>query len=395
MNAPDQDDDLLEQVARQLEARKGAPLAASQPPQVDEHAVGSEPPSAEAAPAPAPESAPAPVAEAAEPTAPPATEEQEPEWMAALPPEAREQLQQLRGESTEAKRLKAEIQQLQANYGSLYNRLAPTQRELEQLRRQVQRPGSAPQAEAPTLSMDSWFKRLPKATQAFYEQYPEDRDAAFEAARAAVDGMAQHLQAETQRQLQQIRLDSERAQLQARHPDFQLYVQRFDQQRQQWVSPTRQAEDYWGWVNKQPEQIQALAMGSTAAENADALTLYKWEKDNPAFSQTLQSEPFQQWASAMPPRLTEMVFSPNLDERLTVLSYFWRDYEEANRGAAPPTPEANAAQQLAARRERQAERIAPSPRGTSAPTSVAAGSFDEDAAIEDVYQRMRVRGSRG
>ena len=45
----DDDDDLLEQVARQLEARKGAPLAASRPPETDPQ-VTSEPLAADAPP---------------------------------------------------------------------------------------------------------------------------------------------------------------------------------------------------------------------------------------------------------------------------------------------------------------------------------------------------------
>lgn len=316
--------------------------------------------------------------------------------MAGLPPEAQEQFQRLRSDSAEAQRIRAELQQLQANYGSLYNRLAPTQRELDQLRRQMQSRGSqGGEPPAPTLTMEAWFKRLPKATQEFYTQYPEDRDAAFEASRAAVESVAAHLRTETEERFTRMRVESERQQLAARHPDFHQYVQRQDPHTKQWYNPTPQAQDYWSWVERQPESIQALAMGQTAAENADALTLYKWEKDNPAFQTTIQMEAYQRWAAAMPPRLTEMIHSPNLDERLTVLSYFWRDYNEATQGAAPPTPEAVAAQQLAARRERQAERVAPSPRGTPAPASTAAGAFDEDAAIEDVFQRMKARGHRG
>jgi len=312
-----------------------------------------------------------------------------------LPPEAQEQFQRLRSDSAEAQRIRAELQQLQANYGSLYNRLAPTQRELDQLRRQMQSRGSqGGEPPAPTLTMEAWFKRLPKATQEFYAQYPEDRDAAFEASRAAVESVAAHLRTETEERFTRMRVESERQQLAARHPDFHQYVQRQDPRTGQWYNPTPQAQDYWSWVERQPESIQALAMGQTAAENADALTLYKWEKDNPAFQTTIQMEAYQRWAAAMPPRLTEMIHSPNLDERLTVLSYFWRDYNEATQGAAPPTPEAIAAQQLAARRERQAERVAPSPRGTPAPASTAA-AFDEDAAIEDVFQRMKARGPRG
>jgi len=396
----DTDDDLLEQVARQLEARKGAPLAASRPPETDPQVTG-EPLAADAPPA-APEAPAEPVAPIAQPSGePPAAAPSTPavpDWEAALSPEAREQLERLRSESEEAKRIRNEMDQLRANHNALYHRVAPTQRENEALRRQleqIQRSGGAAPAAAPVLTMDAWFKRLPKTTQEFYAQYPDDRDAAFEAARAAVESVAAHLRTETEERFAQMRLEAERNQLAAQHPDFQQYVQRWDAQNQRWINPTPQAQDYWGWVERQPEHIRALAVGSTAAENANALTLYKWEKDNPNFHQTLQHPDFQRWAQAMPPRLTEMVLSPNLDERLTVLSYFWRDYNEAIGNTASPTPEANAARQLAARRERQTQSIAPSPRGTPAPASAAAGAFDEDAAVEDVFQRMQARRHRG
>lgn len=398
MDQPNTNDDLLEQIARDLEARRGGSLSSSKPPAVDRD-VGTGAPAEPPAPpqdAPAPDAPPAAGAPAQD--APPAAPEPEPfEGFSTLPPDLQERINGLRtktqaelaAERQRAEAVSADLAKARNEYTAMYHRVAPMQRELDRMRNQ---PAVAGAPAPKQLTMDDWLKRQTPERQAFFREYPADAEQQFDIARSVAAEFMQEMQRETSSQIAQIRTENEIARLTAAHPDWARYGQDRDPTTGQYVDRTPDATKYWGWIDKQPPHIQKMAVSNSAADISEVLTTFKWEQANPEFGSTLAMPEFAQWQQAMPRNLTELVHSTNLNERLLVLSYFWRDYEEAQGAAA--SPEAARAQSIAARRDVQAARTTPTPRGAVAPVANTAAGVSEDAVVESVYQQMQARRNR-
>jgi len=382
-----QNEDLIEQIARSIEARKrgDAPEPAAEPPAPEPQA-----PVADAAPAAPPEQPGTPAG--APVPAPAATAEPEPfPGYGSLAPEIREQVDRLRTEA-------AEKAQLQQNYMALHNRLAPIQRAYDTLRQQVDQGGTQSQRPAgppPILPIEQWFKRQSPERQQYFRQYPEEATAAYEIARDLLSEQTAYLHQTFSSEIADIKMDAEIRHLTSAHPDWAQYRMAPDPATGRPTPVSREAEDYWGWVAQQSPEVQRKAQGNNATAISEVLGTYKWERSNPEYRETLGLPEFQAWTTSVPRRMLDLINSDVIDDRRYVLAQFWRDYDEATAARSagrPANPEAQRAQDIAARRATQAQRITPSPRSTVAPASQAAGTGgSEDAAIESVYQLLKAR----
>lgn len=401
MDQPNTNDDLLEQIARDLEARRGGSPVSSKPPGVDRDVGTGAPAEPPAEPVQNLDAPPADGVQNLDPTpAAAAPPEPEPfEGFSTLPPDLQERINGLRtktqaelaAERQRAEAAAAELAKTRNDYTSMYNRVAPMQRELDRMRNQRPATGAAPATKQ--LTMEDWLKRQSPERQAFFREYPADAEQQFDIARSVATEFMQELQRETHAQIAQIKTEGEIARLSAAHPDWARYGQDRDPATGRYVDRTPDATKYWGWVEKQPRSIQQMAESNSAADISEVLTTFKWEEANPEYRNTLAMPEFSAWQQAMPRNLTELVHSTNLNERLLVLSYFWRDYEEAQGAAA--SPEAARAQSIAARRDVQAARTTPTPRGAVAPVgNTTAAGVSEDAVVEGVYQQMQARRNR-
>lgn len=400
-NTPDpqqlSEDELIESVAREMEARRADPASAGEP---------KEPAQAQAQ-APAAEAQPPTLGEV-QPAAPAAD---------APPPEPFPGYSELSEEVRKHyDRLRADLDKVRQDYGAIHNRLAPTQRELDRERRARQelqqalqsakappaagpaQPASAAPAPAPAPAADlrgeveRWLQRQSPERQEYFKQFPEEAMTAFEIAHGVVKDVLSQREEEFKRQLKTLEERTEFAQLSAMHPDFSRYMLAdHPTDPTKAIAPTQEAADFWSWVNRQPEHIYALANSARAVDISSALSLFKWEKENPEFGQTVSMPEFNRWAAVMPRRLIEMLGSTDVGERQFVLAQFWRDYEEATKGGQPGAqpaaggPEASKAADLAAKRAQQAQRTAPSVRSTPTPAASGAGA-SEDAEIESAWQ---------
>lgn len=372
------DEELIENIAKELEARKsgGAQPAAEPEPVAQPEPVSDV---ADTDAAPEPESAP--------------VEDSEPfPGFSALSPEVQERFKELSEKSKAAERL-AEIERerdkLRADYNAVYNRLAPVQRRLSELEKQRQ---SAP-AEQPTLSkfqVDDWVKKQTPERQRYFREFPEEARAAaeiaHEMAREIVGSEVSRVREETNKRIHEIERRSEISALSAQHPDWNDYRLERDANGA-WRPVSQTGAEYWQWVDTQPPAIRELADSDSAPAVAQALALFKWERENPEYSETVKSADFQKWANAVAPSLRSLVSSTDLRDRMYVLGQFWRDYDESR------AQENGKANDLAQKREKQRQQVAPSIRGTAAPVNPAARG-DEDAVIESVWQQLQARKRR-
>lgn len=389
------EDELIERVASEMAQRRGAaPPGPPEPPKDEKPAPVAESAPPADAPQPEPESAGAPQAKPADEPFP---------GYKDLSDDLRAQFD----------RLRQDLDKTRQDYGALYNRLAPTQRELDRARGELQRYQEQlrqPQAQQPQAvrqpepepqpvtqdlraEVDRWLKRQSPERQEYFKQFPEEAMTAFEIAHGVVNDILAQREKEFETKIQSVAQRAEYAELAARHPDYSQYAAWEDPKTRKTVFASQDAADFWSWVNRQPDNVYALANSAKAVDISEALSLYKWERENPQFGETLALPEFQRWAGAMPRRLTEMLGSTDVNERRFVLAQFWRDYEEATgakapQPVAPPSPDSQRAAELAARREKQAQRTAPSFRG--APTGTP-GRTGEDAEIEAAYQQMKAR----
>lgn len=372
------DEELIENIAKELEARKsgGAPHAAEPEP------VAQHEPVAEVAPS----------EDAPEKPEEPAGDPEPFPGFSALSPEVQARFKELSERSRAAERV-AEIERerdkLRADYNAVYNRLAPVQRRLSELEKQRQ----VAQAEQPILSkfqVDDWVKKQTPERQRYFKEFPEEARAAaeiaHEMAREIVGTEVTRVREETNKRIQEIERRSEISALAAHHPDWNEY--RLERDANGSWRPTSQAGvEYWRWVDSQPAAIRELADSDSAAGVAQALALFKWERENPEYVETVKSADFQKWANAVAPSLRSLVSSTDLRDRMYVLGQFWRDYDESR---AQNNVKAN---DLAQKREKQRQQVAPSIRGTAAPVNPAAHG-DEDAVIESVWQQLQARKRR-
>lgn len=394
-------DEQIERIARELEARRGTPLTVKPADETTEPdtEVETAEPEAQAEPsqaAPAPTQAPAPKAAATPaPAAPGATTAlpaQAPEpfpGYSALPPEAKAHYD----------RIAAEHNKLKQDYGAMYNRVAPAQRELDRLKTELAqarsgRPPGPKQIQRP--SIEEWIKTKSPEMQQHFADYPQDARAAFDLANDVLDERLKELNAEVDARVTEAERRIEVAQLSAAHPDWARYRNERDPKTGQWYHPNQDAERYWKWVASQGDDVKRMATSNRAADISEALSAFKWEESNPEYRQTLELDEFQRWAAVMPPEVTGLVTSTDLSKRQLVLSLFWRDYEAATQpnGGGAADAEAQKAREIAARRARQETRTAPSLRTTSAPAATPAAAGSEDAAIEGIYQQLQARKNR-
>jgi len=396
---PENEDDLLEEIGRALDAKRNGGSVPPAPESAPPEPAAPEPDAPPAAQADAQADAPPEGGEPAPEGAPPQAGEDEPfPGFSSLSPELQERVRatigktaaELEAERRQREKLTRSLDETRRGYAAQMGRVQPLQREVDRLRRLAEgRPSPVAKRE---LSLQDWLKRQSPERQAYFQRYPEDAQEQFEIARSVVSDMLQDVRSEVSAELTQIRTKAEIARLQAAHPDFAQYGQHWDAARKQWVSQTPAAERYWSWVDSQPEQIRSMAESDSADDIAPALTLFKWEEQNPEYRQTLALPEFARWRAAVPQRLTEMLDSPNISERSFVLSSFWRDYQEAQGTQVGNDPRAA---EVLARREQRGNLITPLPNSAAAPASSAAPGASEDAVVEGIWQQMQARRQRG
>lgn len=395
--------ELIESVAREMEIRRADPASAGEP--KEPAAPPAQVPTAEVQPpAPGEAQSAVPTPADARPAADDPPSEPFPGY-SGLSEEVRKHYDHLR----------ADLARVRQDYGAIYNRLAPTQRELDRERRarlelqqalqsakassaagpvQPAAPAPAPAPAAADLrgEVERWLQRQSPERQEYFKQFPEEAMTAFEIAHGVVKDVLSQREEAFKHQLKTLEERTEFALLSAMHPDFSRYMLAdHPTDPAKAIAPTQEAADFWSWVNRQPDHIYALANSSRAMDISSALSLFKWEKENPEFGQTVSTPEFSRWAAVMPRRLIEMLGSTDVGERQFVLAQFWRDYEEATKGGQPGAqsaaggPEASKAADLAAKRAQQAQRTAPSVRSTPTPAVFGAGA-SEDAEIESAWQ---------
>lgn len=308
---------------------------------------------------------------------PEAKDDPEPfEGYSALPESVRAKWDEINKKAAEADRIAAEHQKLQNNYNALHNRLAPTQRELEQLKRQTQQ---RPQAKPEALKWDDWLKTLDEEGKSWAKEFPEEARNSFRAAQSVAAAMFKSGEDRLNSTISELKKQAEIDRLSAKHEDWRDFIASNDPSGAV-VPHTQKGADYWAWVSNQPPEIQALANGNAAQEVAAALDVYKWEKQHPEYQQVISHPAFAQWIDDQPSVYRSVIHSANVNDRVRMWEKFIADYD---RSQAPA--DTTRADQVAARRDKQARNISPSVRSNVAPASTAAAS-GEDAEIEAAYQ---------
>lgn len=326
-----------------------------------------------AAPAPEPET---PAAETTEPANPD---------YSALPEDVRKKLEQF-------DRVQADKAKLEQDFKALHNRLAPTQRELDRLRSQPRaEPKPAPR---PTIELEAWLKNQPEEQRAYFDEFPSEARSAFNIAKNLAETMISdrlgQIESESKSNIAQLQRRMEVSALQSQHPDWNKYGMR--QENGRFVPATREAADYWTWVGQQDGTVQAAAQSDYADDISRVLSLYKFERDDGDYKSAVDSDDFKVWVGAVPRQVSALRFSNDIEDRKFMLSQFMRDRDEAIRSMESENPDARKAKALAEKRQQQAQRVAPSIRGSAAPASAAAG--DEDAGLEAAHQLRQQRLNR-
>src|SRR5574343_886366 len=400
IESEDEDDALLTALSAERNRRRAGPSETPAPAAPAPAAPPAQPSAQDQDPAPAASAAaagegpaPAPPADAGIESSP---------WFASLPPEAQESLRALAGKSSqaeqEAQRLRASLDRTTADYHALHGRLSPTQRRLEEAQRRLaqfeQAGGAARQPQQPAQTqaaapnkadVDAWVARQAEAVRSYFEQYPGEAYAAYAIAESrvqeAVESKMAKLREEMQAEFRRANLQAGVRELRARHGDVDQYM--VDRTADGQVIPrTEQGKAYLERLARAAPEIQEMAWADDPGAVAAALDVYKWERDNPEYSETLALPEFKEWARDLTGREVQMVFSADLRERKRILGAFWRDYD-ATAQARTETPEAKRAREIAEARGRQRQQVAPSPRVAGAPASAAAAD-PEEAGLEAV-----------
>ncbi len=311
------------------------------------------------------------------------------EGYSALPEAVRKQYDTAMAAQKASEELTAKLRQQELDNQALRNRLAPVQRQLSELQRSRQNaPAATAQPAKPSaLGFDQWLKKQTPERQAELKRFPEEAQAQFEVARDLLESTLgerlKEIESKNEERFTAITMREEVRQIEREHPDWQKYAaDTLPDGRMQ--CRTKEGVDYWNWVLAQGQDIQSAAKGQTAAECAQALSVYKWEKENPGYATAIKDELFEAFLTTRPRAYRDVVRGMDLKDRELIMDEFAEACAEAQRQIESEDPNVAKAKTLADKRQRQVGNVAPSIRANAAPAAAAASS--EDADIDAAHQ---------
>lgn len=348
-------DAALEAAFAERQARKGiAPKDVDPPEVVDKLAGIAEPEPAKA--------------EEPEPVAPPVSEPFE--GYAALPEAVRKRFDDAQKKAAEADAYAEKLRKREAEYNALHGRVKPLQQYYDQNRSQ---PAQKPQAPTP-VGFDDWLKATSKEYQQWATEFPVDAKVQFEqmqSVSADANKRIQSVEEKVEERFREFQKKAEIERLSRTHTDYTEYT-----------AGTAKGTDLRNWASAQgPEAIAAIESDS-ADEVSQALSVYKWEKENKIVAEVRYSEHFGDWLKDQSRHIQAMANSLDIEDRKDVLTWYTGGIVDQ-----APDPNAAKASALAAKRQRQTANVSPLVRQTAAPATAADGS--EDAEIDAVFKERQ------
>lgn len=305
------------------------------------------------------------------------------EGYSALPEAVRQKWDEMMAKAAAAERAEAAAADFRQKYEAMHGRVAPLQRQLDQLQRQAQ---AAPRPVQHSLTVDEWSKSLTPQMRDYFERFPEDAKAQFEIARDVAERQAAALTERVDQKVHEIERRAELAVLAREHPDFRDYSLNNG------TPATQKGAAFWQWTQSQPPHIQELARSDHADDIAAALSLHKWQQrpEVQAAYEDLKAPECQQWLRSQPPAIANLLDSPRIDDRIAVMRMLDQHLRLQEGTKAPDPQTAARVSQIAARREQQGK-ASPSIRPTVAPHSATTDGNDAGwaAAVAAVRQYQR------